>query len=261
MLYIVTAVHNRFNITKRFVSMLKQQTFMDFKLLLVDDGSTDGTAKMVLKAMPEAVILQGNGDLWWGGALHEAYKWLIKNAENQDYVFFSNDDVVLPDRYLEKGMEFIAHQPHSMLSGYGYGEESGELLDSPIVWDHANNCGHQAKKEEIANCCSTRSLFVQMEDVRKIGGFHPVLLPHYLSDYEWTIRAVKKGVKIITNDELVYHLHDSAESMKEKKKRTIKSVLSKKSNANPFVRFNFILLTAPFYQWPAAIYSQVRRLR
>lgn len=261
MLYVVTAVHNRYNITKKFIKMLKKQTYSNHKLLLVDDGSTDGTAEMVLKEIPDTVVLRGNGNLWWGGALHMAYKWLIRNAKGTDYILFSNDDVIWPDDYLERGMDLILQNPNSLLSGYGFGEETGCLLDTPIVWDHASNSAHRMTSDEKPNCCSTRSLFVKMSDVRKIGGFHPFLLPHYLSDYEWTIRAVNKGLNIITNNKLTYLLHDAKESEKEKRKRTIKSILSKKSNANPFSRLNFIILTAPINKWPAALASQVRRLK
>jgi hypothetical protein len=39
-----------------------------------------GTADMVKAALPDAVILQGNGNLWWGGSLHKAYQW-VKQAD------------------------------------------------------------------------------------------------------------------------------------------------------------------------------------
>ena len=45
--YIVTAVHDRYDITKRFISGLKKQTYKDFKFILVNDGCTDQTVPMV----------------------------------------------------------------------------------------------------------------------------------------------------------------------------------------------------------------------
>ena len=72
MIYVITAVHNRYAITEAFVQRLLEQSEKDWNLILVDDGSTDGTADMVKSLVPEAVILNGDGDLWWGGALHKA---------------------------------------------------------------------------------------------------------------------------------------------------------------------------------------------
>ena len=44
MIYVVTAVHDRYRITEKFVENLLKQSYKDIHLLLVDDGSTDGTA-------------------------------------------------------------------------------------------------------------------------------------------------------------------------------------------------------------------------
>lgn len=52
----------------------------------------------------------------------------------------------------------------------------------------------QAKTKDEINCLSTRGLFLRVKDFKKIGGFYPKLLPHYLSDYEFTIRAYKKSL-------------------------------------------------------------------
>ena len=94
MIYVITAVHNRYKITEKFIDVLLKQSYKDITLILVDDGSTDGTDKMALSKMPNTQIIYGNGNLWWGGALHKAYLWVKKNLNNKrdDYVMFANDD-------------------------------------------------------------------------------------------------------------------------------------------------------------------------
>ena len=66
MIYVVTAVHDRYRITEKFVENLLKQSYKDIHLLLVDDGSTDGTADMVQRKFPSSTILQGDGTC--GGA-------------------------------------------------------------------------------------------------------------------------------------------------------------------------------------------------
>lgn len=93
MIYIITAVHNRRAITESFIDQLLKQTYKVFVLIIVDDGSTDGTSEMIKSKINDAVIIRGNGNLWWGGALHKAYKWIKQNALTDAYVMIANDDI------------------------------------------------------------------------------------------------------------------------------------------------------------------------
>ena len=201
-IHVVTAVHNRYPITKAFVAGLKNQTYGDIHLVLVDDGSTDGTPEMVRQELPDAEILRGKGNLWWGGALHMAYRYFKDSRiSDADYVLISNDDVQYPPDYIEKGAALLERYPDTLVSGCGYGLRSGKLEDGVVLHDDpAYEAQCEAAKGYVpvwdGDCASTRSLFLRVGDWKRIGGFHPVLLPHYASDYEWTIRAHRKGFSV-----------------------------------------------------------------
>ena len=64
MLYITTAVHNRYAITEAFVDRLLDQTVKEVTLVLVDDGSGD-TAVVIRTMQPTyrgaLVVCQGGG--------------------------------------------------------------------------------------------------------------------------------------------------------------------------------------------------------
>ncbi len=257
MIYVVTAVHNRVDITRQFVNCIMGQTIIDdIRLLLVDDGSTDGTYEMVKSLMPRAVIIKGNGNLWWGGALHEAYKWLKDNAIDEDVVMFSNDDLHYENDYIERAVNILSGKHNVLLSGIGVDSDTDEVLDTPILWDFAKLRSID-KRLDGANCCSTRSLFFTVKTMKNVGGFHPVLLPHYASDYEWTMRAVRKGCSIVSSRDLTYKAFFS---MTGNRVRNIKKLFSKRSNYNPIYRFNFILLTTPIELIPKALFTQTMRL-
>ncbi|MEO8935379.1 MAG: glycosyltransferase, partial [Burkholderiaceae bacterium] len=69
-IYILLPVHSRRALTERFIRCLQAQTYTDFHVVLIDDGSTDGTAEMVAALLPgRLTILTGTGDWWWGGSL------------------------------------------------------------------------------------------------------------------------------------------------------------------------------------------------
>jgi GT2 family glycosyltransferase len=68
MIYIVIPVFNRKHYTKDCLLSLSAQTYSVFKTIVVDDGSTDGTADMLKEEFPEVIVLKGTGNLFWTAA-------------------------------------------------------------------------------------------------------------------------------------------------------------------------------------------------
>ena len=67
---VVIPVHNRREVTVRCLRCLEAGgVFAWATVIVVDDGSTDGTGEAVRAAHPAAVLLTGDGNLWWGGAI------------------------------------------------------------------------------------------------------------------------------------------------------------------------------------------------
>ena len=246
MIYVITAVHNRKNITEKFVMQLLQQEYSDIKLVMVDDGSCDGTSDMVRKLMPSAVIIKGNGNLWWGGALHQAFLWIKNNAHREDKIFISNDDTKFDNSYVKKGVQLLDENPNCLITGCGYSIQTNKMIDGVVHWDFKKGESIDGFKPiDTGNCASTRSLFMDVSTMIKIGGFHPVLLPHYGSDYEWTIRAWKKGINIISFQELSYFFDEETTGDNKLESITFKKIFSKRSNMNPFYKFNMLVLITP----------------
>ena len=74
--YIILPVCNRRNITQKFVECLKSQTYTNYHLILVDDGSIDGTEEMVRSQIESLTVIKGNGNWWWAGGLQQGVDWL-----------------------------------------------------------------------------------------------------------------------------------------------------------------------------------------
>ena len=261
MIHIITAVHNRYQITEKFVRNILRQTYNDIHLILVDDGSTDGTAKMVKDLIPDTTIIIGDGNLWWGGALHKAYLWgkdkLSSNVH--DDVIFANDDTDFAEDYIEKAVKILKENPKTLLTGYGISRQSGKQVDGAVRFDFKKSSG-QISQNGYSNCASTRSLFFTVADFLEIGGFHPHLLPHYASDYEWTIRAVQKyGYKVFCDNTLKYEADETTTGDNDYNKLTRKKLFSKRSGSNPFYKLIFIFLATPIKYIPAALWQQIRR--
>lgn len=259
MIYVLTAVHNRCDITERFVTQLTAQTYPDIQLVLVDDGSTDGTAEMVRKKCPSAVILSGDGNLWWGGAMQKCYEWVKRNAVPDGYILIMNDDTIFDEGYIERGLSILAPLSNTLLTGYGQSIQTGKIMEGALTFDCIEGRGN-GSGPGIGNCCSTRSLFMRVGDMLKIGGFHPVLLPHYSSDYEWTMRGCRKyGYRVYCDAKLQYSINEASTGVNAYDKMSRSSVFSKRSVSNPFYKLSFILLSTPLHLIPAALGAQIKR--
>ena len=102
---------------------------------------------------------------------------------------------------------------------------------------------------ESVNCFSTRGLFIRARDFLAVGHFHPILLPHNLSDYEYTIRARRRGFGFATDPavRLAYNAMttSSRDVPTDSVRRYLRWTLSTRSVANPVYWSSFLVLACP----------------
>lgn len=98
---------------------------------------------------------------------------------------------------------------------------------------------------------------MRMKDLRKIGGFHPFVLPHYMSDYEFTIRAYHKGMRLRTVSDLAIFMNPEQTGFRNFENSEfrifLKQYFSKKSVSNPIYQMVFVVLACPALYMPMNI--------
>ncbi len=248
--YILLPVHNRCEVTRRFIDCLKVQTYHNFHLVLIDDGSTDGTSDMVREYIAAMTVINGKGNWWWAGSLQQGYLWLKKqNIPQNSIVLIINDDTIFEPDFIEKAVMLLADQKRMLLCAYYYSLQDGRLIDSGLHIDWKEFTYHHNCIPEQINCLSTRGIFLRFSDLKEIGGFFNKLLPHYFSDYEFTIRAHKKGFKLTTVVMLMLWGDESTTGTHvveaETTWLTIKELFSIKTSLNPAVMSVYIILACP----------------
>ena len=115
MVYVITPVHNRREITRNFLECLRRQSLRDFEVVIIDDGSTDGTSSMIAEEFDEVSLLTGDGALWWTGATNVGLRYALAKAADDDYVLIINDDVEIDDDYLDRMTSFAARHPRALV--------------------------------------------------------------------------------------------------------------------------------------------------
>jgi GT2 family glycosyltransferase len=247
--YILLPVHNRREITRGFVECLAAQTFTDYHLVLIDDGSTDGTAEMVQSRIASTTVLRGDGDWWWAGSLQQGLNWLKQGGtDDRAVILFINDDVHFAPDYLERAVGLMSGKNRTLVLSRFKKPETEEVMETGLTADLHRLSFTRADSAHRINCLSTRGLFAHWEDVRVIGDFYPRLLPHYLSDYEYTIRAFRKGFKCETSTDLLIEVNRETTGYRSIEQQSFGRFLerywSKKFAGNPAYWSSFVLLVS-----------------
>lgn len=264
-IYILLPVHNRIGLSRQFAACLLKQTYHNYHLILIDDGSTDGTSQMMKELIPDCEVVRGKGDWWWGGSLQQGYQRLRKVTEG--YVLICNDDTLFEKDFLERGIERIKQIPDVFLLAAPHNHLTGKLIDKGVYFDFKKNKMHLAENSSQIDFMSTRGLFCSVKSFLTTGGFRSFLLPHYYSDYEFTHRAKKKGFRLVCDESLKISSVESATGPKDISQASgrwsfVKQMFSKRYDYNPFYTANFILLTFPFpYNFKHAFLTYMRAFK
>lgn len=256
MLFIILPVHGRIEKTREIVGDICRQTVSDWHLMLIDDGSTDGTADTVktLIAASRLTIISGDGSLWWGGALQKAWKALNSHpASVNDAVLILNNDVRIAPDFLEVGLRCLEVDRARWVQAIATSSDGAP----PVGGVHADleRLEFMAAAPGIpVNCLSTRGLLMSLQSFQRSGGLRPWFLPHYLSDYEFTIRAAHRGIPLVTCAEFVLEMDRQTTGVRHTANvglaNFLRMAFSNRYVENPFHFCAFVILCCPWWSIP-----------
>lgn len=264
--FILLPVHNRRPVTEKFAECLRQQSYGNYHLILVDDGSTDGTADAVTARIAALTVVRGRGDWWWAGSLQQGLDAArALHPAPDDILLLSNDDLEFGADFLDTAVAALRTRPRTLLLARARDALTGQIAETGVEADFRALSFRIATDPARINCLPTRGLFLRWADAEAIGRFHPRLLPHYLSDYEWTIRAHRRGLRCITVPELYFDhqptgVSGAVDFGASGPLDLLRRGLSKKSRVNPVNWVVFILLAADRRSLPFALMKLCQRL-
>lgn len=173
------------------------------RVILVDDGSSDGTAAAVRQRFPGATVVQGSGQLYWNGGMRLAFE--VAWREDPDLYLFLNDDTLLLPGALER---MLATHRALAASGDHLGIVVGSTLD-PSSGRHSyggwrtgpwHNPGRFQRVEPGAEAqrCDTMNCncaLLPREVARRVGNLDPAFT-HSMGDFDYGLRARRSGCSL-----------------------------------------------------------------
>jgi GT2 family glycosyltransferase len=215
--HIIISVHDRKQATLKCLASLSVQTYAERTIIVVDDGSIDGTAESVRKEYPSTVLLRGDGNLWWTGATNLGIQHALRHAEGRDYVLTLNNDTVVRPNYLQCMLEAAVSHPKNLIGSITLSKEDESTIANGgvrINWLTAKyTClAKGARYEEIHSLYPSllpvdvlpgRGTLIPIEVFHRIGLYDGKNFPHYGADYEFSRRAKRNGYELLVNYEAV----------------------------------------------------------
>jgi GT2 family glycosyltransferase len=203
---VVTPVHNRKELTLGCLRSLASadRTGIDLHVIIVDDGSTDGTADAVRREFPNVEIITGDGNLWYTAGMNKGLEGAIEH--DPDYVLAINNDCQFDPAILRHMLETARSNPRSVVGAVlvNWDDRRSVFQVAPkwnVWWGGMRHWVKQTidtlpaspwRVELIVGNC----LLIPAEAIREVGVMDAKRLPQY-GDAEYTPRMRRAGYQLL----------------------------------------------------------------
>lgn len=203
---IVTPVHNRRDETLRCLRSIARSdtTGLSLHTIIVDDGSTDGTAEAVSTEFPDTEIITADGDLWYTAGANLGIKAAL--AHSPDYVLLINNDQIFDDKCIAALVGCAKSNPKSVVGALLINRERPhEIFQVSPKWDTLKGGFRHWNKQTVwtvpnkpwrveiivGNC-----VLIPTDAIRTMGVMNAERLPQY-GDAEYTPRLRRAGWQLL----------------------------------------------------------------
>jgi len=197
---VIIPTYNRSEILKKSIGSVINQTFEDFELLVMDDGSDDNTQEVVRSFADKRILYARNeSNLGVVGARNKA----VSNSNGEYIAFLDDDDIWMPDK-LERQTRLMEQSPSSIgaiYTGFYTVDDEINKIVKVMVPRYRGNI-----LEDILyyNFIATSTVLIKRECFEKTGLFDEKIC--YGEDFDMWIRVLEEYEFDYIKDPLVRYL-------------------------------------------------------
>ncbi|MGE4106220.1 MAG: glycosyltransferase family 2 protein [Bacteriovoracia bacterium] len=212
MVYILFAIYNRKALTLECLRCISALKGPAFRVVIFDDGSTDGSGDAIRAEFPDVQVLRGPGDWWWTKSMNAGLRHILERAQDGDYVMTLNDDTEFGPDFLQTLMDVSVSQDRAVVGSVArnffernHVEDSGYRIDWQKYLFNKVPYAESPPWIEV-DTLACRGTLIPIELFRRLGLFDQTTLPHYAADMEFFIRAKRAGYRLLMSRQAaVYH--------------------------------------------------------
>lgn len=206
---------NNYQDSKECLQSLKRVTYPNYEVVLVDNGSTDGSDRKLKKEFPQCKFIQTGANLGFSGGCNAGVKYALENGTN--YILLLNNDTIVKEDFLEPLVKAAESNKEIGIVGgkaYYYNEPNRiHMAGAKIDWLRATykrygagqiDKGQFDKSKEVG-FTSAYFMLVKRKVFEKIG----LLSEQYflgMEECDFGVRAARKGYKFYyVPDSVIWH--------------------------------------------------------
>lgn len=214
-LFIIIPVYNRKKLTRNCLKSLYHQTYKDFKIIIVDDGSTDKTDEMIKEEFSEVILIKTPNNYWFTKSINLGFKYALKN--NADYILTLNNDDIVSKNFIENHIKWLKRYSNIIMSSLIVDIDTKQIVE-PIMpkwnWGKGKKIKNRIFYGVQENCelfpaeiLSGKGLLIPKKAFEIVGLYDENRFPQGHSDLDYVLRAKKKGFKLYWNYDAVLYAH------------------------------------------------------
>jgi glycosyltransferase involved in cell wall biosynthesis len=167
---IIIPAYNSGHLIEETITSFLNQTFEDYEIIVVDDGSTDNTAELLNKFADRIQILKQTNQ---GSAV--ARNAGIKQAQGKYIVSFDQDDILYPHalRVYHEIIKYFKNPPLIFSKQQYFGDKTeinGENWDGKRI--ECIECQNFFKKNMSIGVTNS-NIIARRDSINKVGGYQP----------------------------------------------------------------------------------------
>jgi GT2 family glycosyltransferase len=189
------------------LASVAQINYPNFKIIVVDNGSTDGSQVAVREQHPNVILLENNENLGFGEGNNVGMRYALQQAA--EWVLLLNNDISVAPDLLTHMMNVAAADAAIGILGpkiYYHDQPNKIWFAGGRINYWAGLTAHRGIREidrgqydrvEDTDYITGCAMLIRRETLERIGMFDPVYSPAYSEDADLCVRAVRAGYRLV----------------------------------------------------------------
>lgn len=217
LVYIILVNYNGKEHTIECIKSLSQINYENYKIIVIDNNSTDGCIDELKESFEEVIVIKNNDNLGFAKANNIGIKYAMDNSG--EYVLLLNNDTIVEKDFLDQLIKpFMEHKINKIgltigkiryyddksLLWYAGGRINYFKANSQVYGLNETDIGQYDEEKEVefaTGCC----MLISKDTLDRVGYLSDEYFLYY-EDTDYSCKIINSGLKMIyVPKSIIYH--------------------------------------------------------